>query len=60
MATQLTGWKRTHMCGAISEEMIGQEVCLMGWVQRERNLGSLVFVDCATARAWCRWCLAKR
>jgi len=45
MATQLTGWKRTHMCGAISEEMIGHEVCLMGWVQRERNLGSLVFVD---------------
>jgi len=33
------------MCGLVCEEMIGQEVCLMGWVQRERNLGSLVFVD---------------
>ncbi|MCL2812746.1 MAG: aspartate--tRNA ligase [Clostridia bacterium] len=45
MATVLTGWKRTHMCGVITEKMIGSEVCLMGWVQRERNLGSLVFVD---------------
>jgi len=33
------------MCGSVTEEMIGSEVCLMGWVQRERNLGSLVFVD---------------
>jgi len=45
MAMESAGWKRTHMCGLISEEMIGQEVCLMGWVQRERNLGSLAFVD---------------
>ena len=45
MAIGLSGWQRTHMCGLIGEDMVGQEVCLMGWVQRERNLGSLIFVD---------------
>lgn len=45
MAGGLGEWKRTHMCGNISEAEIGQQVCLMGWVQRERNLGSLIFVD---------------
>ena len=45
MGTGANRWKRTHMCGEVTEEWIGREVCLMGWVQRERNLGSLVFVD---------------
>ncbi len=45
MATGMNGWKRSHMCGAVTEAIIGQEVCLMGWVQRERNKGGLVFVD---------------
>ncbi len=42
---QFQGWQRTHMCGEINEQQNGQEVCLMGWVQRARNLGSLIFVD---------------
>jgi len=33
------------MCGNLRIENVGEEVVLMGWVQRERNLGSLIFVD---------------
>ncbi len=36
---------RTHNCGELKAENIGQEVCLCGWVDTIRNLGSLVFVD---------------
>ena len=38
-------FKRSHMCGQLREENIGQEVVLMGWVAKKRNLGSLVFFD---------------
>ncbi len=37
--------KRTHMCGELRAENIGQEVVVNGWVQKKRNLGSLVFCD---------------
>ncbi|TAH63213.1 MAG: aspartate--tRNA ligase, partial [Gottschalkiaceae bacterium] len=37
--------RRTHMCGSLRIDNEGQEVTLMGWVQRRRNLGSLIFVD---------------
>jgi len=33
------------MCGLLRRENIGQEVVLMGWVQKERNLGSIIFID---------------
>ena len=35
---------RTHMCGELSAENVGQQVILKGWVQRSRNLGGIVFV----------------
>lgn len=37
--------KRTHRCGDLTAEQIGQEVCVMGWVQRRRDHGGLIFID---------------
>ncbi|KHD38409.1 aspartyl-tRNA synthetase [Clostridium acetobutylicum] len=45
MGESLNGLKRTIMCGEIRENHIGNRVVVMGWVQRKRNLGGLVFVD---------------
>lgn len=38
-------FKRTHMCGSLRNSDLGEEVVLMGWVAKKRNLGSLVFID---------------
>ncbi|MEG0773225.1 aspartate--tRNA ligase [Clostridium sp.] len=45
MGESLNGLKRTIMCGELREEHISNKVTVMGWVQRKRNLGSLVFID---------------
>ena len=37
--------KRTHYCGTLTEGDIGSKVCVMGWVQRQRDLGALIFID---------------
>ena len=45
MAVSINGLKRTVMCGEVTEEYIGKRITVMGWVQRKRNLGALVFID---------------
>ncbi len=45
MGEALNGLKRSHYAGDLRETHIDQEVTLMGWVQKRRNLGSLIFVD---------------
>ncbi len=41
----LGGWKRTHHLNELGLDHLGQEVCLMGWVQYRRDHGGLIFVD---------------
>ena len=45
MAESMRGMKRTCRCAELSEKNIGEEVTVMGWVQKQRNKGSIVFVD---------------
>ena len=37
--------KRTHMCAELCADNVGEQVCVMGWVQKQRDLGSLIFID---------------
>ena len=50
----LNGLKRTHYCGDLRETNIDEEVVLMGWVQKKRNLGGLVFVDLRDRSGLCQ------
>ncbi len=45
MAESMKGLKRSHRCTEVSNQHIGQTVTVMGWVQKRRNLGSLIFID---------------
>ncbi|MDF2546558.1 MAG: aspartate--tRNA ligase [Anaerosolibacter sp.] len=45
MAETLGSMKRSHMCGTLGTDNIDQEVTLMGWVQKRRDLGALIFTD---------------
>ena len=37
--------KRTHYCATLSAENVGERVCVMGWAQKQRDLGALIFID---------------
>ena len=45
MSESMQGLHRTHRCTEVSNANIGEKVTVMGWVQKRRNLGSLIFVD---------------
>lgn len=45
MAESMTGLKRSHRCTEVTTAHIGQEVTVMGWVQKSRNKGGIIFVD---------------
>ncbi|MCX6562459.1 MAG: aspartate--tRNA ligase [Candidatus Aminicenantes bacterium] len=40
-----SSWKRTHYCGELRPAHDGQDVVLMGWVHKSRDMGHLVFID---------------
>lgn len=50
MAQSMGEMKRSHYCGRLTEEHIGQEVTVMGWVQRRRDLGGVIFIDLRDAK----------
>lgn len=45
MAESMKGLKRTHRCTEVSETNLGQVVTVMGWVQKSRNKGGIIFTD---------------
>jgi len=45
MAETMKGLKRTHRCSEVTAKNIGETVTLMGWVQKSRNKGGIIFVD---------------
>ena len=45
MAESMRGLKRTHRCTEVSAANVGEVVTVMGWVQKSRNKGGIIFVD---------------
>jgi len=45
MAESMRGLKRSHRCAELNKANIGETVTVMGWVQKNRNKGGIVFVD---------------
>ncbi|MGP1598663.1 aspartate--tRNA ligase [Peptoanaerobacter stomatis] len=51
---RLNGLKRTSYCGTLRMSDVGEKVVLMGWVQRSRNLGALIFTDVRDRSGLCQ------
>ena len=45
MAESMQGLHRTCRCAEVTKEMKGKEIVLMGWVQKARDKGGIIFVD---------------
>ena len=45
MAESMKGLHRSHRCAELSNKNIGETVTVMGWVQKSRNKGGIIFVD---------------
>ena len=45
MAESMQGLKRTHRCTELNASNVGETVTVMGWVQKQRNKGGIIFVD---------------
>ena len=45
MAESMQGLHRTCRCAEVTTQMVGSEVTLMGWVQKARDKGGIIFVD---------------
>ena len=41
----MNNWRRTHSCGELGAEEVGQSVVLMGWVDVIRDLGGITFLE---------------
>jgi aspartyl-tRNA synthetase len=52
MGELLKGLKRTHMCGTLTSQNVDDNVVLMGWVQRSRDLGKLIFINLRDRTGW--------
>ena len=50
----LKGLKRSNYCGTLRIEHADREVVLMGWIQRSRNLGGLIFADIRDTSGLCQ------
>ena len=44
MGESMGTWRRSCLCGQVSEDMTGQELTLMGWCHKQRDLGGLLFI----------------
>ena len=45
MGESIKGLKRTAYCAEFDMKNVGEEITVFGWVQRQRDLGNLIFID---------------